>query len=101
MPGCSCATGIAKVLIITLLRQNVVDDITLQSAGSHDLASQQLQQGFGMLYQGITDRRLLLSIPKTVFMASDDQLKEKASHSQRGIKRQITILLVRVPGLPI
>jgi len=102
LAGCSCATTLAKVLLLRLLvavtkafpsaeAKNVVDDISLQSLGPQRFVASVLGKAGNMLARGLEDDlRLPISANKTAFVASSDDLARalEATWSARGFKRK-------------
>jgi hypothetical protein len=79
--GCSCATTMARVLLVAALRRvqqavppamvrNVVDDISLQAVGPRAQVVRWLGEAGSLMTQSLVDLRLPVSFEKSAFIAS-------------------------------
>eukprot|EP00972_Heterocapsa_arctica_P078950 11641184-Heterocapsa_arctica.AAC.1 len=95
IPGCSCATTMAKVLLIRLLRQiaanfpsmhikHVVDDVSMQSLGTERFVGMVLARAGHQFALGIKRLGLPLSAKKPVFTSSSTSLAKKLTASWEG-----------------
>lgn len=82
--GCSCATSVAKLLLWRALARstavspvvrarNVVDDVSLQAVGSLNTAVNQISAATLSLLASLAEKKLPLSLSKTVFLANSDE----------------------------
>ena len=83
LAGCSCATTLAKVLLLRLLRRlaapslhikNVVDDITIQVVGKFEDVRRKLGAAGRMLAAGVKELELVLSDDNMKYTASSTRL---------------------------
>ena len=85
LAGCSCATTLAKLLLLRLLRKvdrayplvhitNVVDDVAAQACGTQAQVATQLAGATEDLLEGFSRLHLPVSIKKTAFMANSQEL---------------------------
>ena len=102
IPGCSCATTMAKVLVYRLLTgisqdfpslhiKNVVDDVSMQALGSERIVGIVLSRAGIAFAKGVRRLGLPLSAKKTVFVATSQSLTDKLETSWRlqGFKRRM------------
>ena len=86
--GCSCAVGVAKLLLHALLvrierqypvvrAQNLVDDVLLQAVGGATQVAQQLPKAMNDLISELESKGLVISWKKTGYMANSTALADQ------------------------
>jgi len=107
LAGCSCATSLAKLLLLRLLKRvdaqfplvhirNVVDDVSAQACGTRAQVSTQLGLATEALLEGFGKLHLPVSKKKTLYMANSQDLSEelgKLWSLTKGARRQAVRLL--------
>ena len=101
LPGCSCATTMARVILVRLLRgisaaypsvdiKNVVDDVSMQAMGTVRHTALVMGRVGLQFHRGMVDLRLPLFCKKTVFATNDSELAKRleATWQQVGFKRK-------------
>ena len=81
LPGCSCATGVAKLILkrgladiarkySTVKLTSMVDDLVLRTAGPQHTITVQAVQATNSCFELFDGKSLQVSVPKTVFLAT-------------------------------
>ena len=97
--GCSLAVTSSRVLLVRLLHQlsvdyvglhitNVVDDVSLASTGPSRYVSSFLARAGSDLLKGLAERKLVVNVAKTVFIANNDEVSAILLKAWPGVQRK-------------